>query len=70
MNESDRMSYLIIEAYAKCKKRGHRMDWRRYSNTRADATCLNCGSKAFVWVSYFSNKDENAGSALVYNCTN
>ncbi len=48
MNESERMTDLILEAYQKCKDNGHRMDWRRYSNNYADADCINCHCRAFV----------------------
>jgi hypothetical protein len=68
MNESERMTDLILEAYQKCKDNGHRMDWRRYNNYHADANCLDC--TAWVMIADTPIKTVISGSATLSNCVN
>ena len=66
MNESERMTYLIIEAIKKCEKLGHRMDWRRYSNKVADAECIRCKATVDIYMS--SLRFKTFGRALTDKC--
>ncbi len=66
MNDSERMSELILKAYAKCEQNGHRMDWRRYSNQRADAECISCGN--YVYIEIDKWYVDTVGKAIFYKC--
>jgi len=66
MTASEKMSYLIIDTQGKCKSKGHRMDWRRYSNFLAEAECLDCTT--WVRVVSASQPADVYGSAIMSDC--
>ena len=69
--ESIKMSNLILDAEMQCNKRGHSMDWRRYSNYQADAMCRKCDRIVDINRTRvrFSLHNYMAGAALNINCT-
>ena len=64
--ESIKMSNLILGAEMECNKRGHLMNWQRFNNYHAKATCRECD--CWVNINIFSGPPMTQGSAVYTNC--